>query len=132
MAKAAKIPLFRDVFRNVSRDESRHARMALYLAQRSFPTVPQEEKDFISRQLRAGFIFLSMILFKPFSGQFWDLPLDFVENHIKLQDMARSGGLGSISEREKEEAWRKAMLRVRGIVEKYGIAFPLMMGRCRW
>jgi rubrerythrin len=126
MSKAATIPLFREVFRSVSRDESRHARMALYLAQRSFPTLPQEEKDFISRQLRAGFIFLSMILFKPFPGQFWELPPDFVDNHNRLQEAARAGGLGILSEKEREAAWRNAMLRVKGIVEKHGIAFPAM------
>jgi hypothetical protein len=126
MSKAAKIPVFREVFRNVSRDESRHARIALYLAERSFPTLPQEEKDFISRQLRSGFIFLSMILFKPFPGHFWELPADFVGNHNQLQEAARAGGLGIITDKEKEAAWRKAMLKVKGIVEKYGIAFPDM------
>ncbi len=126
MSKAARIPVFNEAFKSVSRDEARHARMALYLAERTFPTLPQEEKDFISRQLRAGFIFLSMILFKPFPGQFWELPPDFVKNHNRLQEAAQSGGLGILPEQKREAAWRNAMLRVKGIVEKHGIAFPAM------
>lgn len=126
MSKAAKIPVFAGVFKNMSRDESRHARIALYLAERTFPTLPQEEKDFISRQLRAGFIFLSMILFKPFPGQFWELPNDFASEHERLQEIARSAGLGILPEKEREAAWRQAMLRVKSIVEKHGIAFPDM------
>ena len=89
MSKAATLPVYQQVFKNVSKDESRHARMALYLAERTFPTLSQEHKDFITRQLRAGFIFLSLILFKPFPGQFWELPDDFLETHNRLQDIAQ-------------------------------------------
>lgn len=126
MGQAATLPVYREAFRNVSKDESRHARMALYLAKRTFPTLPQEEKDFITKQLRAGFIFLSMILFKPFPGKFWELPEGFVDNHALLQDAAASGGLGILSEAAREEAWRKAMLRVKRTVGEFGIAFPAM------
>lgn len=54
------------------------------------------------------------------------LPPDFVDNHNKIQELAASGGLGILPEKEREAAWRNAMLRVKGIVEKYGIAFPAM------
>lgn len=126
MSKASRLSVFKEAFLSISRDESRHARMALYLAKRTFPTLPQEEKDFITRQLRAGFIFLSMILFKPFPGQFWELPDGFLENHELLQSAATSGGLGILPLAEREEAWRKAMLRVKKTVEEFGIAFPAM------
>jgi rubrerythrin len=126
MSKAAKIPVYQEVFKNVSRDESRHARMALYLSKRTFPTLPQEHKDFITKQLRAGFIFLSLILFKPFPGKFWELPDTFLEHHDILQGAAGSGGLGIISLKAREEVWRNAMLKVKKTVEEFGIAFPAM------
>lgn len=126
MSKAATLPVYQQVFQQVSRDESRHARMALYLCKRTFPTLSQEHKDFITRQLRAGFIFLSLILFKPFPGQFWELPEDFLENHNRLQDLAQAGGLGIIPVEKREEIWKTAMLRVKKTVEEFGIAFPAM------
>lgn len=126
MSREAKHPVFQKLFRHVSRDESRHARMALYLCSRSFPTLPEEQKAFVTRQLRAGFIFLSMILFKPFPGKFWELPPGFVDNHLLLQEAAAAGGLGIISEKRREEAWRNAMLRVKATMEKFGIEFPAM------
>jgi hypothetical protein len=126
MSKAATIPVFQEVFRHVSKDESRHARMALYLCQRTFPTMSPEHKSFVTRQLRAGFIFLSMILFKPFPGKFWDLPEGFLDNHKILTDAAMSAGLGIVDEKRREEAWRSAMLRVKTTVEKFGIEFPAM------
>lgn len=126
MSKGAKLPLFKRLFHNVSKDESRHARMALHLCRRNFPLMPAGQKALVSKQLRAGFIFLSLILFKPFPGKFWELPGDFVENHRRLQEAAAAGGLGIPSEKAREEAWRSAMLKVKGTVEKFGIEFPAM------
>lgn len=126
MGRAARIPVFAEVFSRVSRDESRHARMALYLTRRSFPTLPREQKDFVTRQLRAGFIFLSLILFKPFPGKFWELPGTFLGTHDLLQEAAQSGGLGILPLAAREAAWRNAMLKVKKTVEAYGIAFPAM------
>ncbi|MBI5630680.1 MAG: hypothetical protein HY921_07340 [Elusimicrobia bacterium] len=126
MSKEAKLPVFQQLFRSVSKDEARHARMALHLCRRTFPTMPPEHKAFVTRQLRAGFIFLSMILFKPFPGKFWDLPAGFLDNHRILQDAAASGGLGIISENAREQAWRRAMLKVKATIEKFGIQFPAM------
>lgn len=126
MGKAGRIPVFKEAFQRVSRDESRHARMALYLTKRTFPNLPQEQKDFVTKQLRAGFIFLSLILFKPFPGKFWELPDTFVDAHDVLQQAAQSGGLGVLPLKEREAAWRNAMLKVKKTVEDYGIAFPAM------
>lgn len=126
MSKEAKLPLFKKLFHNVSKDESRHARMALYLCQRTFPSLPPEHKAFVTRQLRAGFIFLSMILYKPFPGKFWELPPGFIDNHDVLQEAALSAGLGLVSMKRREEAWKNAMLRVKTTMEKFGIEFPAM------
>lgn len=126
MGKAATLPVYKEVFENISRDESRHARMALYLTQRTFPTLPEEQKAFITRQLRSGFIFLSLILFKPIPGHFWKLPDYFAKYHEELQDAAAAAGLGILTMKKREEVWRNAMLKVQKIVESYGIEFPAM------
>jgi rubrerythrin len=126
MSKAATIPVYQEVFQRVSRDESRHARMALYLAKRTFPTLDEEQKLFITRQLRAGFVFLSLILFKPFKGHFWELPDHFQKYHNLLSDAAASGGIGIVSLAQREAAWKNAMLKVKKTVEEFGIEFPAM------
>ena len=65
----------------------------------------------ITRQLRAGFVFLSMILWEP-PPQFWDLPPYFLDNHRILIDIARDAGLGILSYEQQAENWRVAMAKV--------------------
>ena len=83
-------------------------------------------KGLITRQLRAGFVFLSMILWEPPGGpgSFWELPPYFLPNHRVLMGHAREGGLGVLSYEEQAENWRVAMARVRAIVHRWGIEFP--------
>ena len=79
----------------------------------------------MTKQLRAGFVFLSMILYEP-PEQFWQLPPEFLAAHHELEEIARRAGLGVATLDVKREVWRQAMFKVKAVVERYGIAFPAM------
>ena len=82
-----------------------------------------EHRAFVTKQLRAGFVFLSMILWEP-PNQFWDLPDYFLHNHRILLRTARNAGLGILSYDEQADNWRVAIARVRKLVERWKIEFP--------
>jgi hypothetical protein len=123
MASGAKHPVFREIFTRIGRDESRHLQICLTMLETSWPGLTDEFKSLITKQLRAGFVFLSMVLWEP-PNQFWDLPEYFLANHRVLIDYARQGGLGVLEYDEQAANWRVALARVRSIVERWGIAFP--------
>jgi hypothetical protein len=111
------------MFQRIGRDESRHLQICMTILENEWPGLTDEVKGLITRQLRAGFVFLSMILWEPPEG-FWELPPYFLPNHRVLMSHARDGGLGVLSYEEQAENWRVAMARVRKIVTRWGIAFP--------
>jgi hypothetical protein len=123
MATGTKHSVFHEVFKNIGRDESRHLQICMTLLENDWPGLTDEHKEHITRQLRAGFVFLSMILWEP-PDQFWDLPPYFLDNHRVLIDYARQAGLGVLSYDEQAENWKVAIAKVRAIVERWGIAFP--------
>ena len=84
-----------------------------------------EDKALITKQLRAGFVFLSMILYEP-PDEFWKLPPEFLNVHRELEQLARQAGLGVATLDVKREVWRQAMFKVKAVVERYGIEFPAM------
>lgn len=47
-----------------------------------------------------------------------------VPAHRLLEESARGAGLGILSLEERVENWRAAVLRMKGVIEPYGIAFP--------
>ena len=123
MSRGAKHPVFQEVFKRVGRDESRHLQICLTILENDWPGLREEDKATITRQLRAGFVFLSMVLWEP-PNQFWDLPDYFLPNHRVLMDYARQAGLGVLSYDEQAENWRLALARVAKLVGQYGIEFP--------
>jgi hypothetical protein len=123
MATGTKHEAFREIFTRIGRDESRHLQICLTMLETSWPGLTDEYKSLITKQLRAGFVFLSMVLWEP-PNQFWDLPDYFLANHRVLIDYARQGGLGVLEYDEQADNWRVALARVRSIVERWGIDFP--------
>ncbi|MDP9240581.1 MAG: hypothetical protein M3O55_08090, partial [Actinomycetota bacterium] len=123
MATGTKHPVFEEVFKRIGRDESRHLKICMTILEKDWPGLSDDHKELITRQLRAGFVFLSMILWEP-PGQFWDLPPYFLANHRVLIDHARDAGLGVLSYEAQADNWRIAMAKVRAIVERWGIQFP--------
>ena len=72
MSRASTHPLYQDMFRKIGLDESRHLQICITLLEKDWPGLNDEYRAFVTRQLRAGFVFLSMILWEP-PNQFWDL-----------------------------------------------------------
>lgn len=123
MSHGTNHPVFREIFTNIGRDEARHLQICMTLLERSWPGLTDEDRTFVTKQLRAGFVFLSMVLWEP-PGQFWDLPDYFLHNHRILLRIAREAGLGVLTFDQQADNWRLAIAKVRKIVEKWGIQFP--------
>jgi rubrerythrin len=123
MADQTTHPVFRELFTHIGRDESRHLSICLQLLDKDWPGLDDDLKPLVTRQLRAGFVFLSMILWEP-PNQFWELPDYYLANHRVLMQHARDAGLGVLSYEEQADNWRLALGRVAKIVERWGIDFP--------
>jgi len=118
-----RIPVFKEAFRAIGRDEGRHMAICLSLMERDYPSISGEDRAIVTKQIRAGYVFLSGVLFEP-PDDFWELPEDFVANQRKIEEVARRAGLGVATYEEKKENWRQAMLNVKGVLERYDIPFP--------
>ncbi len=123
MAERTTNDVFGEIFKRIGRDESRHLQICLTILDTQWPGLTDEFREMITKQLRAGFVFLSMILWEP-PDQFWELPPYYLDNHRHLMAIAREAGLGLLSYDEQAENWRLAIARVRKIVERWNIDFP--------
>jgi hypothetical protein len=115
--------VFKGVFTRVGQDESRHLAICLKMLEDDWPGLTDDYKSLITKQLRAGFVFLSMILWEP-PNLFWELPPYFLPNHRVLMDCARDAGLGVLSYDEQAANWRMAIAKVKKVVGDWGIKFP--------
>ena len=123
MAANCTEPVFKEAFRNVGRDEGRHMAICMSVMERDYPGLQDEDKLVITKQIRAGYLFLSAVLFEP-PADFWDLPADFIEVQRKCEEVARNAGFHIPTYEAKKENWRNAMLNLKGVLDKYGIPFP--------
>jgi len=123
MAAGSTEPVFKEAFRNIGRDEGRHMAICMALMERDYPKLPKEDASVITKQVRAGYLFLSAVLFEP-PVEFWDLPPDFIEVQRKCEAVAREAGFHIPDYETKKENWKKAMLNLKGVLDKYGIPFP--------
>ena len=115
--------VFKEAFRNIGRDEGRHMAICMSLMERDYPKLDVSERSIITKQIRAGYLFLSAVLFEP-PMEFWDLPADFIKNQREGEEVARGAGFGIPTYEAKKENWRNAMLNLKGVLDRYGIPFP--------
>ncbi len=125
MYQRTTIPVFKEAFLRVGKDEARHMAICLTVLERILPALTDEQRTVITKQIRAGFIFLSGILYEP-PNDFWELGPTFRPANRLLEDAARDAGLGILSMEERRQNWRAAVLRIKGLVEPYGVVFPAL------
>ncbi|NLH83442.1 MAG: hypothetical protein GX458_21765, partial [Phyllobacteriaceae bacterium] len=123
MAAGCTEPVFKDGFRNIGRDEGRHMAICMALMERDYPKLAKEDAAVITKQIRAGYLFLSAVLFEP-PEEFWDIPSDFIAVQRRCEEVARGAGFVIPTYEEKKENWKKAMLNLKGVLDKYDIPFP--------
>lgn len=123
MAAGCTEPVFKECFRNIGRDEGRHMAICMSLMERDYPGLQGEDRDVITKQIRAGYLFLSAVLFEP-PTDFWDLPSDFIDNQREAEELARKAGFGIPTYDQKKENWRNAILNLKGVLDKFDIPFP--------
>jgi rubrerythrin len=123
MAAGCKEPVFQEAFKNIGRDEGRHMAICLTLMERDYPNLSEEEKPIITKQIRAGYLFLSAVLFEP-PEDFWDLPDDFIPTQRQAEEICREAGFGVPTYEGKKENWKNAMLNLKGVLDKYDTEFP--------
>ncbi len=123
MANGCNEPVFQEAFRNIGKDEGRHMAICMSLMERDYPKLDLEDVPTITKQIRAGYLFLSGILFEP-PEDFWDIPSDFIANQREAEEIARNAGFGIPTYDEKKENWRTAILNLKGVLDKYNIPFP--------
>jgi len=123
MAAGCTEPVFKEAFRNIGRDEGRHMAICMALMERDYPRLPPEDAQVITKQVRAGYLFLSAVLFEP-PADFWDLPADFIAVQRRSEEVARNAGFKIPDYETKLGNWRNAMLNLKGVLDRYHIPFP--------
>lgn len=125
MYQRTTIPVFKEAFKRIGQDEGRHLGICLAVLQKLLPVLTEDDKQMISIQLRAGFVFLSGILHEP-PEQFWKLPPTFIPAQRQIDEVARSAGLGILTLDERKANWKTAVLRMKANLDPYGIEFPAL------
>lgn len=123
MAAGCTEPVFKEAFRNIGRDEGRHMAICMSVMERDYPKLPPEDAAIITKQIRAGYLFLSAVLFEP-PPEFWDLPEDFITVQRQGEAVAREAGFHIPAYDAKLENWKNAMLNLKGVLDRYNIPFP--------
>ncbi|NWO07241.1 MAG: diiron oxygenase [Alteromonadaceae bacterium] len=123
MYENSREPVFQEAFKSIGRDEGRHMAICMAVMERDYPGLSDEHKAIVTKQIRAGYLFLSAVLFEP-PMDFWDLPDDFIENQREGEAVAREAGFGIPEYDAKLENWRNAILNLKGVLDRYNIPFP--------
>ena len=123
MAAGCSEPVFKEAFRMIGRDEGRHMAICMTMMERDYPKMDVADKPMITKQIRAGYLFLSGVLFEP-PMDFWDIAEDFIPAQREIEAMARTAGFFIPEYEAKKENWKNAMLNLKGVLDKYDIPFP--------
>ncbi|WP_409366341.1 aminobenzoate oxygenase [Metallosphaera sp. D4-4] len=123
MSRGAKLEEFSKAFRNTAVDETRHYAFTHLIMTQGASRMNDEQKKLVTKQVRAGFVFLSLITYRP-PKEFWKLPPWFEEVNERMEDLARSAGFYIPDLKEKKEAWRTAVIRVGSTLARYGVKMP--------
>jgi hypothetical protein len=123
MAQGCEELVFKEGFKHIGRDEGRHMAICMSLMERDYPKLKVEDRSLITKQIRAGYFFLSGVLFEP-PVEFWDIPKDFIPAQREIEEVARSAGFHIPDYDTKKENWKNAMLNLKGVLDKFNIPFP--------
>jgi hypothetical protein len=123
MAEGCKEPLFKEAFRLIGRDEGRHMAICMALMERDYPKLEVEDRFLITRQIKAGYLFLSGVLFEP-PEEFWDIPSSFIPDQRECESCALKAGFFIPDYEAKKENWKSAILNLKGVLDRYNIPFP--------
>jgi rubrerythrin len=123
MYENSREPVFKEAFKNIGRDEGRHMAICMAVMERDYPGISAEHKSIVTKQIRAGYLFLSAVLYEP-PADFWDLPADFIANQREAEEIARNAGFGIPTVDAKRENWRQAIINLKGVLDHYDIPFP--------
>jgi len=123
MAEGAQELVFQEAFSNIGKDEGRHMAICMSLMERDYPKLSVENKTIITKQIKAGYLFLSAVLFEP-PTEFWDIPDDFIATQRECEKFSRDAGFFIPEYEAKKENWKNAMLNLKGVLDKYDIPFP--------
>jgi len=63
------------------------------------------------------------VLFEP-PADFWDLPADFIATQREGEAVAREAGFFIPDYEAKRANWRKAILDLKAVLDRYDIPFP--------
>lgn len=124
-SKSGTHPVLSDILRHIGIDESRHFAFCHYLADATWGSLTDHERKALTRNLRAAYIYISVV-FGQAHPPFWNVPDYFNPSHARLSDVALSAGLGILPESDRIDIWRKGMLRVKSVSDRFGIDFPAM------
>ena len=107
----------------VGRDEARHFAFCNYLAQDTWGGLREDERTSLTKNIKAAYVYISVVFGEP-RAPFWKVPGYFSDTHEEMQNLARKAGLGIIPQKERDEIWRKAMLRVKSVTDRFDVEFP--------
>lgn len=125
LSKQSKHPVFKTVMGYMARDESRHYQTATHFIRRYMPFMSEDEKTAVVRNLGSSYAYFSLFMASRPSPRFWEhLPNSWRRWHQVLENLAREAGLGVPTDSEKDDHWRKGLLRVKGLTDEYGAPFP--------
>jgi rubrerythrin len=122
-SRNASHPVFAEVLRRIGMDEARHFAFCNYLADATWGELRDDEKTALTKNLKAAYIYISVVFGEP-REPFWNVPDSFGPVHRHLEDIARDAGLGIIEQEDRDDLWRKGMLRVKSVTDRFGIPFP--------